>query len=1403
MKDAIKLIQIACLAAGVGARVLSGQTYQIGISGDSKPRQAQQGDSGLGWGSNIENARLARAAQQALQRGDRAEALDYARRASESAPNDPQLLFLLGYAARLDGKYQMSVDAYARGLKISSSSLEGESGLAQTYSEMGRKEDAIRILKQIVAADPRRSNDALVLGDLYMRAGDYSSALDSLSRAERAHPDVRSELLMAICYEHGNNLDLANKYLEDARKRAPDNPEVQRTMAGYFRNSGKYSQAIAALKSIRTPKPDVVAELAYTYQLDGKTTESAQFYARAANSEPKDIGMQLSAAQAQVAAGSIEGAAPFLRRVEGLAPGYYKLHAIRGEIARQQGHQADAIREYIAALSAMPADPSEGPLYPIQLHIDLSQLFRDQRDAKPAQQQIEMARAMIGEINGQGESRAPYLRLRAQIKLLGGENEGALTDIRDALAIDPHEPNGLQLNGDILMKMGQAEEAIAAYKKVLAIDPKNRYALTSIGYASRAAGHDADSERYFQRLAQSYPNLYVPYLALGDLYTAKRQFKPAQVSYAKAFELAPANALVVAGGMNAAIEARDMQLANRWLGRATAEMDNEPVFLREEERCLSFNGEYEKSEKVGQQALKVLPQDRDVVVYLGYDLLHLEKWTDLEALMQRTESVLPNEPDIPLLMGYVHKHQGLSQLAEQDFTETIKRDPNVVTAYVNRGYMRNDLHKPEAAAADFEAALKREPKDGEAHLGLAYADLDLRKPAAAIHNANLAESIMGDSKNVHVIRATAYGQQENLSKATAEYKSALKFSPDDAALHLGLGSVLFSSHEYHEAIDELQTARRLSPGNPSVSAMLARSNASLGSRSETFHYVQEAEAEAIAAPAPKTPDGESILGQTLISTGEALGIIGEQKAAMDRFRRALDVTQSDRVTVRLAIAQTMSQQGRQDDAEREIGLALMESATGESLPPTGNQYIEAAGVFSSMHDYSMSQTYLQQAKAVGAPETRVRVGLANNYMAMGETTKAKAELAALENRADSSPDVQLLLARANLYRQEHHSAEALTSFAQASEVEGEDQSAATSLLEAGANEGLRITPKVSVLSDLTVEPIFEDSTVYVLDSKLDSIEPVGNSDSSLLPPPRSSLQTQLTNAFHLHLGHLPDPGGFFQLRNMRGEISVPATNSIVNRNTTDYIFNFGLNPTVNVGTNLLTFSGGVQETIRRDSLSPKQLSQNLVRLFLYMNTSSFFNAISATGYLIRESGTFTETNEQSRALAGAINFRVGRPWGRTALVTGWGANDQHFTPVNYEDYVTSSYLGLEHRFSERLMVRGVLEDLRAWRVARGSFGIAQNLRPAVSVDYSPKRNWGIQASTAYSSTRGFHVYDVTQNHFLVSYARPFRRIFHDGAGSVVLQYPIRFSAGLQTESFFNFTGGHSQQMRPFFEINIF
>lgn len=1371
--------------------------------------QSNSGTQSLGWGSNIQNARLGRAAQAALKRGDRALALSYAQRAAQAAPNDPQAWFTLGYVARLDGKLALSVSAYNHGLQLNPTAADGRSGLAEDYNQMGQTTQAEQLLMQVVKANPGRRDDLLFLGYLLIHSKNYDQAKPWLLKAESIQPGADAELLLAICFQNTNQLDQAHRYLDMAKRRAPNNPDVERSLAGYYREIHNYPAAIAALKTIHNPQPDVVAELAYTYQLDNRVKEAARFYLQAADADPKNFNLQLDAAQAAVTAGSMSQANSLLSRASALNPNSYRVHAVRGDIAHLQGQDEEAVREYSAAVAGLPPNPVEGPLYGIQLHMNLVDLYRNLEEDDDAKRELAVAQAQIAGINVQQEAdKEAYLRLKAEIELHAGQYQQALTDVEQALEGGQQHRDDLQLKGDILMKLGRVDQAMSAYDQVLKGDPNNRNALISIGYACRAAGRDREAETYFRRLQKVDPTSATPYLALGDLYTAHKEYAQAEQSYAKGYALNPKNAFIVAGGLNIAVESHNMPLGAVWMKRVTSPMTREPAVLREQERYLRLDDKYQQSEEVGEEAIKKLPKDRDTVVYLGYDLLSLGKYSELLALTTKYYNVLPKDRDIPLLHGYVEKYEKHDQAALRDFAEVLRRDPTVETAYVNRGYIMNDLHEAKDAATNFKAALRLQPNDGDAHLGLAFADLELKDSPGAVHESELAQKFMGDSESVHEIRATAYGDENLLARAEIEYRAALKLAPKNnptllATLHSDLGNTLFGEQRYHRSIEQIQMADKLAPATAYNYALLARSYADIQNSGETMRYVRLAEQEAARNPKP-AKNGVPEESDILLSTGQALSTLGDDNAAMGRYRRALEVAKQYRVGVRLAIAGLMAQRGHADEAQREIALAWMEVDSGRSVPPTGSQLIAAADIFSSLHEYQLSQSYLERAKTAGAPDTSVRIGLANNYLALGDTNQAQAELSAIKTEEDGPEDYQYLMAEAEVWSQKHQNSKAMTAFAQAESAIGANDTIDQDMLQASGDEGLRVTPALSVLSDFRVTPIFEDTSDYVLDSKTLGNFPVPSYDTSLLPPPRSSIETGWTDAYHLHMGWLPGPGGFVQVRNVKGAITVPATNSIVNRSTTDTTFNFGLNPTVHLGDNIMTFSGGAQETIRRDSRDPVGMNQNLFRVYAYLSTGALFNEVTVNGYAIRETGPFTRIPHlHSRMLAGELNFRIGAPWSKTALLTGWGVNDQWYPQINTEYYYSSSYVGISHTFSPRLNFSALMQDVRAWRGFGPRWGIAQDIVPMGNVDFKPAKNWDVNLSGSYSNNRGFHIYDAVENGISVSYAWPFRHMFNASSGAVSLEYPIRFSAGLQEETFYNFPGSQGRQFRPYVEVSIF
>ena len=110
------------------------------------------------------------------------------------------------------------------------------------------------------------------------------------------------------------------------------------------------------------------------------------------------------------------------------------------------------------------------------------------------------------------------------------------------MRLDPNNTSITLQYANLLWHMKRTEEARKLYAEVLKSDPKNRYALEAMGYIAREENDNAAAERYFNQLASDYPDDYVPYLALGDLYTATMQFDRANASYEQAFKRAPRNA---------------------------------------------------------------------------------------------------------------------------------------------------------------------------------------------------------------------------------------------------------------------------------------------------------------------------------------------------------------------------------------------------------------------------------------------------------------------------------------------------------------------------------------------------------------------------------------------------------------------------------------------------------------------------------------------------------------------------------------------------------------------------------------------------------------------------------------------------------------------------------------------
>jgi tetratricopeptide (TPR) repeat protein len=1361
----------------------TGKRQAAGRTGNGGGGSAACGTTGSGWGGSIEAGRYARAAEKALANGNPSAAMNYAEHLTQAAPSDACNWFLLGYTSRLAGNSKGSLDAYQKGLSRQPNSVEGLSGMAQTYIRMGKADEAKKILLQVIAANPRRATDLAMAGELFMQSGDLPRAQNLLERAEGVQPTPHAELLLAITYMKEKQTEKAKQLLDKAMKRSPKNTEIFRAVAQYYRESHDYKAAIAILQKAPVKNADVMSELGYTYELAGMKKESADTYEKAAGMAPKSVNVQLAAAQAQLRVGNLDKTRTYLSRGEQLDANYYRLHAIRGDLAKIERRDSDAVKEYLAALAAMPEGPAEGVLYPTQLRLNLIDTYRNLDDDAAITQQLRIAQQELAKIQVEGPQQVEYLRLRAALKGLANDVPGAEADLKQALQLDPENDNVTLQYGSLLWKVGRKAEARQMYTSLLKRDDKNRYALEALGYLSRDEGDNKAAEAFFGRMAAAFPNDYVPYMALGDLYTAMKEYPKAQASYEKANKLAPTNSQIISSGSNAAIEAGKVDLAGEWIARATGTMKNDPRVMRETERYLFLKGHYAESARLGEVAIVKLPRDRDAAVYLGYDYYNLGRYDEVLALVSRYEGVLPKEANFPLLAGHVHKQNQLLQQAIDDFSRALEKDPKMFEALVNRGYVRNDMQDAQAAIRDFEPALKMNPNSGIARLGLAFSYLQLHRSREALEETNKAEKLLGSIGATHMARATAYRQMRILDKAAAEYRVALKDSPDDLKLHLALADALFHARHYAQSINELDASLRLSPDDPLIYANMASAYAQLGRRPETFKYIQLAEQEAV--------DQSAIL----LATGDALLTLGDRPAALERFTRALDAPDANRVDVRIEFAKLFVNQGKFNDAKQEVALAFAESRIGEASPVTADNLVEAANIFLAAHDFDLAERYFAKAKDMGASDDTVAIGLANTYIAQGNDRKAEQELAALGSSADNQQSYDYQLAWANIYSQRHDNAHAVTAFARANQLAADDPIAERGLLQASGEQGTPLPWRhnLSVQSEAATGAIFDDATLYEMDNKLIGA-PV---------PPHASQETDATSVFRYDGWKLPI-NGLFGVNNYRGTTLFPNQVLPLRRNTFDTILNVGTTWVPRLGNSHIVLTPGIQFTIRRDTESPFQLNQNLFREYLYLSTSPFFNWLTVRGSAIHESGPFLEQNLSSRDLGATLEFEVGRPWGSNALVTGYSVRDLLFNPEVHEFFTTATWVGMEHKFGEKMALTVLGKYIRSWRVQDLTFATAQALIPGVRFEYKRNERWSFDGSFDLTRGEGFHLYDNVQSGFLISYVRPLRRSVNDVNGPLTVDYPLRFSVGVQQQSFYSFTGtGGTSSFRPVVRISIF
>lgn len=350
--------------------------------------------------------------------------------------------------------------------------------------------------------------------------------------------------------------------------------------------------------------------------------------------------------------------------------------------------------------------------------------------------------------------------------------------------------------------------------------------------------------------------------------------------------------------------------------------------------------------------------------------------------------------------------------AQAQFDQIAARKPPAAElgqAYGELGmtYQAQSLVPPAEAAYTNARALAPGDKRWPYLLGHLYNDSSRMPEAIGAFEAALA--IDGHDSPILLSLAEAYLQHGDFDKARAMYRRLGADRDAGPAALAGLGKVALATHDYREAVQDLEGALKLVPGASRLRQPLAMAYRELGDQpraEQNLRLFQVGGMEpGIVDPMAEGLDSKVAASRTLVRRGQRLGRAGRFDLAEPAFRAAVqaDPTNADAIA-NLGIS--LANLGRLDEAQRRLQ---------ESLSIDDSSAVAHLSLGVVLDRQGQDQPAMKQYQAAldhDPDNAQARVYLADAKMRSGRVDEAVALYREAFERSPGSLRIRLSLAMA-------------------------------------------------------------------------------------------------------------------------------------------------------------------------------------------------------------------------------------------------------------------------------------------------------------------------------------------------------------------------------------------------------
>jgi tetratricopeptide (TPR) repeat protein len=293
----------------------------------------------------------------ALATGDARRAESVSRARLELDPHSVEHLRLLARALSMQSRFDEADQILRRALALRPEAAPLHEDLGESQAMQRRFEEAVASFQTAIRLDPKLPLARKKLGQALAALGRGDEA-DAALEAWFGEDPARLQVAVALDHLLAGRKDEAITTLRQVLRENPDNIDALHTLAqAYWGDEERVSDIEALLRKATQLAPGLVQAwimLGLLLHQTDRSEEAIACYQRAAEIEPDNpsVWSGLGADYAQI--GDMEKSAAAYGRSVALQPGQPGIHMSHAHALKALGRQAEALREYRAAIAQTP-----------------------------------------------------------------------------------------------------------------------------------------------------------------------------------------------------------------------------------------------------------------------------------------------------------------------------------------------------------------------------------------------------------------------------------------------------------------------------------------------------------------------------------------------------------------------------------------------------------------------------------------------------------------------------------------------------------------------------------------------------------------------------------------------------------------------------------------------------------------------------------------------------------------------------------------------------------------------------------------------------------------------------------------------------------------------------------------